>query len=88
MFLEGEGVVYSKLVYRVGGKNPARHIIKVDTMIHFKSVSFVRQKISVAGFPWQNAVANAARYSRPMCLQENFMSCQTNGLKVYQPLIV
>ena len=56
-------------------------------LINFKSVPLARQKICVAGYSKQRAPANAARYSRPMRLPENFQFCQTNGLEVYQPLL-
>ena len=32
-------------------------------------------------------LTNAAEYNRPMHLPENFLSCQTNRCKVYQPFL-
>ena len=55
-------------------------------LIDFKSVTLARQKIRGACFSGKRALANPARYKRLMRLPGNFLSCQTNGLKFYQPL--
>ena len=55
-------------------------------LIDFKSVSLARQEICMAGFSGQRVLANATWRNKPMCLPENFLSCQTNELNVYQPL--